>query len=382
VKKSRVLLITDYMPAGGSRTYLAGVLEEMSKHGGTAIIFTKFKIDAVIRNKLDQVDCHIISLTKNRYASIPSRIRHVLAIFSKKSSLLTDYEIILIDFIFNLVALSPFSAFKKLPPIIYQLHGLDYKEKDSEITQLGSTSIFTKIKSVSRRSIEKKILNSVPLKVLVFSNYAQSLLVQEQINAKSKIIRPGLGFIEKATSKKTTKIDRNSLILSSRIDPRKGTTTFFTNIMPLISSDLLRNTDVIVMSNFYHNNHLDAFFESINEKICDNVLLLHNPSEAKRFQIMRAASMVILPSLDLETYGFSAQEALLSGIPVVAYNRCAYPEFIPKKMLVENEASFAKKIEDILKNPLIYMKIVAKAKLQLKKELSWSRYYNALCELT
>jgi len=380
VKNPRILFVTDYIPTGGSRTYLAGLLKAMAGTGSTIILFTKFPIDEAVKASLAKIDFHVVSLSKNRYASIPTRFWCLFTLFSSKKIIPKKYKLVLVDFIFNLTALTLISPFSVLPRILYQLHGLDYKEKESEVCSKSQPSIVANLKQFIRKKVESRVLNSLPARIVVFSKYAKSLLFEEKIN-NSQLVAPGFGFIENGKSSVAEKKVRNSIVISSRIEPRKGVSDFFTKVLPLISSDLLASTDVIVLSNFYKNIHLDSFFEAISANLCDNIQLIHNPSEKKRNQVIRDSSLVVLPSLNLETYGFSAQESLLSGIPVVAYKHCSYPEFIPDEMLATNEKEFAIKIELILKNSQFYRKLSLKAGKQLRKKLSWKKYFNTLHKL-
>ena len=152
----------------------------------------------------------------------------------------TNIEYILVDLIFPsyaLLFLTPFfSKHLRKAKIVYQFHGLDSLERSFTNKSLERISI-SNIKYFFRSQLDRYLLNNLPNKIVVFSRYSHSLLVQFGITNKIELILPGIDkeiqFSGVSLSRKQARAalglsnKKKIALIVSRLEDRKGVVSFF-----------------------------------------------------------------------------------------------------------------------------------------------------------
>lgn len=117
--------------------------------------------------------------------------------------------------------------------------------------------------------------------------------------------------------------------------------------------------------------------------ISDSVKFLGFVSEAKKFELMQKAHILIAPSIK-EGFGLTVPEAGIVGTPSVAYNVEGLRDIIENMqtgiLVNANPKDMTLEIKNILENPNLYKKI-QEGSISFAKSLSWDRSANNALKL-
>jgi glycosyltransferase involved in cell wall biosynthesis len=282
--------------------------------------------------------------------------------------------------------------------VIMQFHGSRFLEAESTYSLSGiKYSIKTKLRLMSYQLVDQIAFNLVK-RVVFFSEYAKKLVSTNfKINSsKLKVIRPGKSLSpllnisnqKKAKLKKLLGLNANTtiILIMTRIEPRKGSL-----LIPTIIKQCkdISNTTFIICSSFEepYDKQSQLFFTSLSkENIDTSYFLIHNPTLEKRQQLFTIADCVLMPSIDLETFGFVTLESLSFGKPVFAFNIGANPELIKHNYsgyLVKSISTqkMARQIKKFLHLTNKEKKSIAANALQTAKNFSWYTYSKGILQL-
>jgi glycosyltransferase involved in cell wall biosynthesis len=121
-----------------------------------------------------------------------------------------------------------------------------------------------------------------------------------------------------------------------------------------------------------------SIFPALEEaNLGSKIKLINSPSSDQLSLLYRAATVTILPSTMLETFGFVTLESLYFNTPVIAFDIGANPELIETKYLVKYSSKnhwqeLISRLNDTEKQP------IEKYSSPLIKSFSWSSYLNKM----
>ncbi len=341
MKHKNIIFVTDYLPSGGTHTFLTEFIKACHSIGIKIELVLFFHVNQAYQGEWNHfLTPYCIPLRRVGIFSVFERYQSLkkLKLIKKKTVIISDL------FVPSLVSLFFFCR------LFYIFHGKDSLEKRSRNTSKASRK---KISILISQIVELVVLNSAE-KIIVLSNYAKSLL-QEIDQKKIIVIHPGINNLSLITKlllkpktffRKKYKLPSKSklLVLSGRIEPRKGFLPFFTE---LAKQSTASNIHVVFLSHFSQSEILNEFFSSI-DPLKQNITLINNPSRETYLEYVRCSSVYVLPSVDLETYGFVSQEALMLGVPVIAFKHVgANKEIIPNEYML-NTFSFKELVNKAL----------------------------------
>lgn len=363
----KILIISDYMINGGSTTFMNGFINEFSNNSEVEIYFFYFceknndLRDLFVNNKI-----YLFPVKIKDSMSIKTIIRRSIALhFQFKKIDKIKFDIVFTDLIFPSIAFKVCKLFHlnlSKTPIYHHIHGSFSEEIKSQELEGRLPNLYQKIKYRFFRYLEYIALSNCK-QIFVNSNYSLNLTKKLHGNLPIEINKPGIDFSFSTSVRKIsrfnarTKIGLNPkgkyILLTSRVEPRKGVSDFFENISNFKFTDV----QFLVCSHFIESRYLYNFLEKLDQsKLGSKVLLINTPSRDQLSLLYRAANITIMPSTDLETFGFSTLESYYYGTPVVAFDIGANSELIPHSHLIKypTKNSWLKlyqKINDLLINP-------------------------------
>ena len=366
----KILIITEYNPVGGSITFTRGLIHELEKNKNIQLTIIYFydhrnKPDFPKNSKNKYLTIPLNTYNGTRIKILPKRIYLLHCCLSKLNNL--KYDLVFTDLVYPTfsfqIARLCHQNFRHLP-IYYHIHGSFFEETKSQEFN-GKTSNF-------QQTIKYKILYFLEHFALkhcqkIFTNSVYSKKFTQKIhgNLALEINRPGIDFsfplsakklnIFSAKRKNCLNPNHKHILFVSRIEPLKGITSFFENITPYLKQ--FPSVKFIVCSHFIESSFLYDFLEKLDQsKLGSQVLLVNSPSRSQLALLYRAADVTVMPSINLETFGFSTLESYYYHTPVVAFDIGANSELIPSSHLVKypSKDSWPKlyqKINYVLRHP-------------------------------
>jgi len=230
---------------------------------------------------------------------------------------------------------------------IYFFHGVWFLEQDSARDYFHNKNgvrtasrikiALSRIKSKSEYIVQKTCL-ALSDKVVVFSNYSNSLLKDTFGIRKEKVVKllPPVDF-GRFLPKKTIDLDLKKRIFGlektkiflvpSRIEPRKGIHLLLEAIKFL--KTFRNNIQIICCGPIGDNAYvLELFGKCKDNDLFNLVKFIPTLKREKLFEYYQAVDFVIMPSIDLETLGMITIESLYFGVPVIAYKNGASSEVL------------------------------------------------------
>jgi len=118
--------------------------------------------------------------------------------------------------------------------------------------------------------------------------------------------------------------------------------------------------------------------------LADNVMFSGLVSEAEKFRLLKSSRVFVMPS-HYESWGIVVGEALVSGVPVVAYKLECYPavfgDFVRYVTPFDGE-QFKRAVEEEVRNQRAGQNYLASMNwTDLKQRLSWTTAQKNFCEL-
>ncbi len=392
------LIITDYFAAGGSTTYITNVRRALEKDGHRVVLIT-FKSKASSINswhfKTDHHDIIIEDFHLRYYISRVFRLYQLLkrlVILWKPDVVISDLCLPAATFLFC----RPFFHCLHAVPFFYQFHGSNTLEKQSgiEYRSRGKHPVHalrTPLYISFLRFIERAVLNRTTA-IFILSEYSRTLLRALNIKKTLYNITPGSEQLFRDTyhtvSKKEARracgvSDHKKIVLVlSRLEPRKGVL----RLLEALSShrSFLTKFQVILCSQFDSYAGAEVLRSHSVHAFGTSVLLVNNPAIKNKALVYRAADAVLIPSLDLETFGFVALESYATGTPVVAYNTGALKELIHNTWLVDPVGDYEKllrRVQQLLALPSRQRNAMPASLVLYSQKFSWTSYANRLIQI-
>lgn len=392
------LIITDYFSIGGNTTYIMNVRKALERAGHRVVLITfKSITDSVDRwhFKTDHYDIFIKDFQFRYYASRVIKLHQLL----KQLFRTWRPDAVISDLCLPAGAfLLCTSLFPTIPsiPFLYQFVGSNTFEKKSgmEYRDRGKNlrgSIKRRLHILFLYLFEKAILNHVSA-IIIFSDYSKILLNSLKVNTVIYKILPGSdnafrnirNRYSKQEAKRICGVDssKKMVLVLSRLEPRKGVL----NLLDAFASHrtFLLSTHVVLCSQFdtYFSN--EVLKQHSRYAFSNSILLVNNPTLKDRALLYRAADVVIIPSLALETFGFVALESYATGTPVVAYNTSAFTELIDKDCLVKpigDGNQLLQKAMLLLSLPEHSLRSMSLSLVRYTNKYSWGSYVGMLMRI-
>lgn len=358
----KILFITDLIPVGGNTTFLKGLVNELNNNVRNKITFVYFfdtKNEPNLPSLMSGVKCYGIPLNTNNGNSIKILPKRVYLLFKLILSLRDKkFDFAFTDLIYPTFAfqiIKNFFPFLKKIFIFHHIHGSFSEEFKSQGGRKIKQKFFYWLEHWTLKNCNK---------IFVYSKYSFELTRKLHGILPVEINKPGIDY---SFSKDVRKMDKNIarfklgldeqkkyILFASRIEPRKGMIAFFENLLDYKFDE---NVRFIVCSHFFESGFLVDFFDKLDKtKLGSSVFLINSPGRDQLSLLYKAVDVTVMPSTDLETFGFTTLESYYFGTPVVAFDVAANPELIPKMHLVEYSLKNSwqklyKKIDWVIKNP-------------------------------
>ncbi len=348
----RIIFVTDYVKVGGSRTFLNDLLKEYYK--------AKIYVEVIFFSK-EKVDDEEYKSSRFNFIKIPSlnylfTFYRFFSLISWISKFKKHNTVILTDLFFPAFSLILIKKFFRIKTnIVYQFHGFDsYEQQSRAIYENIYKSKHYLFSQILKKIIERFVLRNVD-EVICFSNYSKSLVMKELKNFKNiSVINPGYSSIF-GLNKFTKKEYRQQIGLSNeakvilyigRIEPRKGIFNFFNELEKNL--DFSKKYTILFVSSFTDSSFaIDLFELSKKTNYISNILFINNPPRKDIDKFYYASDLMILPSLDLETFGFVTLEAMACDLPTVGFDIGANEDLINKNLLVDRKSGMKGIIDKI-----------------------------------
>lgn len=380
MKQANILYISDLMLSGGVSTFHQSLLRNKGEDD-------------------QRLECNFFDLNrKGQQKNLANRqLLYPLPRFWRRGILLfriltflfaarkiCSYKVILVDLVYNGLALHIVkilrpSLFRSVR-IVYQFHGYDYRERQSILDFENKKNILTQLSMWMRCSGEIWMLRQC-FQIIVFSEYAKKQLVEKEINPNSIFkLKPGIPYGIVPSNKKVRQ--NQTVLYPSRLEPRKG-------LFPLLELwneklTLLSGVKLILATHLYSDYDVHHLLGLIDKyELNDIVELRHSVSRQELQRLYQEAAVTVVPSLDLETFGFVTLESFTQGTPVVAYDIGANSELIPRSCLadLDQPESLVEKISEILTMPTPAYQKLSDQVLLISENYSWEAYVKYLKDL-
>lgn len=384
--KKGVLFITEKWNVGGIETYICNFSMHLINNQYDVCIHAwdenvntpSAKINVA---KVSKFSCNgVMRIFEIFYKQNLSLIRQL---FKNK------YSVIILNLsesaFYSLPTLLIFKLMNKQNKIFYHFHGSQYLEK-----------IYSyKITSLKRLLMKKceKIPYLISDKIISPSKYSKNEILIKEFgihSQKIEIINPGRPILPKKNiiAKPDLGLNKKPLILCvSRLEKRKGNIEFI-KITEVLDRILPQKCIKIVATTIEQDIFFsEEYFSQTTRDYKDSlVYYVNNPTKKLLASLYSAASIVIVPSVDLEIFGFVILEALTFGVPVAAYNIGAVSEIIQHKyngfiQEVGNSTQLAQDIADYILNLKKYKNKMTKNAFRTVRQYSWTAYSNRIFEV-
>lgn len=302
------------------------------------------------------------------------------------------------------------SAFFSLPALLflryvikkefflyYNFHGSQYLELLSQ-KKFYQGSYKQKIIFIFRKKYYHYIENfalSTSDKIICFSRYSKRLILRTyRINpAKIVVIKPGLtSKVAKKTKKKVFYAKKQlglnpdlPLILAiMRLEERKGMYAVLEVAEEIKKTELKHNFVLCSTFHLSEAESIDFFRYHTKLNLSTNIFFINSPDRKKIDILLSATDIFVMPSINLETFGFATLEALSHGTPVIALARGANTELIQHKkngFLAKDTKEIALFISRYLSCSLTHQQKYWSKSIAVAKYFSWNYYFKKLSQI-
>lgn len=273
------------------------------------------------------VGCETIVIPGSVRYDLKGRLKNYFQYYSFLKKIFRNYEIDIVHF-------STFwsSLYSLFHPRIWSLKKISTFYGAHFLEDRSRFYVNSSIKYSIEKFIQLFILVSSD-SIITFSNYSKNVITSNfSLKLKNRIhILPGFidkkkirrGFVKVLQKNKTL-----TLVNFGRAVPRKGLKLLLELTKLLIEQGYVVKTYIASPI-----SHLKAFsdldsYEELN--LFDNVHFLHSLGEDQKNALLDKADLFVLPSLDLETFGYTIIESLSRGVPVIGTPVGAIPEILGK----------------------------------------------------
>jgi len=387
-----ILFLTDILPSGGNRTYIVSASQAFAAKGHAVSLlgFSQGLSHDLPTQHFAQVRTIRVKSFRapfllTRLISLHRLLRQFLAV--------TPADYIIVDLIDPAASLLIVKLFLKVvlkdTQIIYQFHGLPsmemhYTQQDKE-SAASLSKLLGVVKHRLRLVFDRWVLNSLPDRVVVFSEYSKKLLKTAGVTSSTICIKPGIDAeladagrgLSRAKAREIVGLNptQRVILIASRLEARKGVLAFF---RALADSKLrYQNCTFLVVSDFWNDPDTHAYYQVLaKQQLGTKVFSISRPSRFEMAVLYHAADVTIVPSLDLETFGFVSLESMRFGTPVVAFAIGANPEMIPAGMLAKRAAysQLQRKVDKVLTASPLERKKLHETIEKKMVEYDWKNY--------
>lgn len=209
-------------------------------------------------------------------------------------------------------------------------------------------NIFIKVKILLFKIAQYIVLYKAD-RIIVLSKYSKNLIRDEfssRFLSKTYLIP---GFIDRNPPIKRSRSQVLTLTNIGRIEPRKGIELLIKALAILKKDRTLFKCYISSPTKYWH-----WFTGVINtyekERLFDSVHFIHMTNDDEKKELLSRSDIFVLPSLDLETFGYVTIEAMQNGVIVLGSNSGSTPEIlkrVDKRLLFKSNSSdqLAKKIK-------------------------------------
>lgn len=386
-----ILVISDLFTIGGNTTYLLNVIGHLKKNGHTVTLISFVsRTDTHAVNQFN-VPRYDIFMPDFQFRYLPFRCYRLFILLTGWSRIPRP-DIVLSDLCLPAGAYAlcrlVIPSLRRIP-FLYQFHGSNALEKLSgaayrQDEKSRTANAVSALRIRMLLTFETWVLRSATI-IFVFSTYSKKLLRQLGVTERIIINPPGCEDIFTNTYHTVTKrearnqcglSDRKKVILIlSRLEPRKGIMQFLDSLEDHRAA--LKTYQIVLCSQFDSYFGMETLRLHGAHAFGSSVHLVNNPSQRNKALLYRSADVVVIPSQELETFGFVALEAYASGTPVVAYNVGALREIIPSMYLVNRVGDISGIISGIKKITSFTKKELRQLSTELiarSKKYSWTAY--------
>ena len=381
---------------GGIATYVTHIAKELQKRNVTPFLIAS-DCSELIRAELQEQDVEYTCISLRTHDFFVRSAETIVKTFvcSFRYIRKNSPQLVILNTPFSgLGFMLALSIARKSMPVYYQFHGaVDqeiqhadrywdsyYKRGDHTMRQL-LRSLYRLVKYRTMHVVQQFVMKKTN-KIFCFSRYAQKTLTEHFLlhPVSLQLVRPGIPSELTPPAKHNT--GTPTLFVLSRIEPRKGLFLFLEALQTL--KGLRKKFQAIIYSEYrQHSDFVSVFIKQIRKSgLENNVFLIQHVSHQNKFLLMSQADLVVLPSIDLETFGFVTLESYALGIPVCGFAIGANQELIPKQtgLLIPKKSSLAlaTTIDKYLSLPWVKKQhIVNRIRRELKK-YKWSTYIDSL----
>lgn len=331
----KLLLVTDQLSVGGIRTYVSSLINAV-KNSKQQIAVLYWHDDYS-----ENLSVPLSQKVEHNYAGKGKFIKNIfyqnLAFWSFFKKIQPD-TVVLNQIRSATLSLPSLLYIKLIYPekkIFFQFHGSLYLEQKHELENTQILSYFQKCKLFFILSLEKFFYRWCD-RVVVFSEYARQIVTEISHHPQNVvIIHPGNSIKLQKTVTKDQARKKMGLTLSaklvltvSRLEPRKGYRKYLEIIEKISAID--PNIQFVFCSIFHQQSEYanDFFLLQSQSRQLPLIYHIHSPSFDQKQLLYSAADLVFMPSVDLETFGFSTLEALSMGVPVALFDIGANKELV------------------------------------------------------
>ncbi len=311
-----IIFITDNFYIGGIEKYIEMFSEELNKKNNYCSLicwdYLKNKIPRNIK-KVYSVKANTKIGNLNRFLKFYYHYKYLKKIFKKEPGII----------ILNMTKSAYYSTIpiKKLKKmgwkIYFQFHSSLHKDTLCDLKNIEGKII------KKQKKMENKVYSTVD-KVIVFSDYSRKLVL-DVINEKNKILKilPGINnkkYSNIISAKKNLGLDNETplILCVSRLERRKGAIEFI-KIINLIKKKIKINAILATTIELYSHESEDFFKQYSNNKDNKSVFFIDNPNKKERDILYGAADIIVIPSIELETFCFTIFESYEYNKPVAAF---------------------------------------------------------------
>ncbi len=396
--KKKVLFITNDFAVGGIENYVQLFSSYLIKNQHEVWlhcwqhVLTPHSIKGV----------HIQSIQFN--PTIFFLVRYLTLLIKQNLSLFTFYiqrrvpDLIILNLarsaFFSLPTLLFFKLINPRIKIFFQFHGSESLERKFLYNSLGESGIKILTRLFLYQKAELLVFRCVD-RIICFSKYSKNELLVKKFHineSKIVIIPPGkraeIQQISKVEARKKLGLSTTSPIVLTltRLEPRKGAFIFLEIAKEIHALD--PSCIIVFCSMFEHtilSRETELFFLKHSKlKLGATIHYFQNINSLEVNLFYSAADLFLLPSVDLETFGFTTLDALSFGLPVFGFDIGANKELVKNKtsgILAKNKTQLAKEIAHFIKLPQQQKKALSSNSMEIAKKYNWDRYFSGMKEL-
>jgi glycosyltransferase involved in cell wall biosynthesis len=376
--KQSVLFTLDNFSYNGPSTFVFSYAQILTKHNIEVIIIGRAGDMDIPKNYFPSCNVivipgHINYSFATQIAGLPKYIYHIHQIYKHYPNITHVHFSTTWSTLATLLHPRTWKIFR-----ISTFHGaMDLEMKSARGTK---QTIINSIGDHVRKYFQKIGLLSSQ-KICTFSQYAKHLLVSHfdlssQKESKIQIIP---GFISRKLFKSHIRIKNKTRLFTAtvigRIEPRKGIPTLLDAIRIVLNTHISISVNIATPMHSVLQSGILHQYENLN--LFTSVRFIHSVNTEQRNILLDLSDVCILPSIDLETFSFTALESISRGVPVLGVDKGAMHEIltkIDKRLLIKSSSA-----TDIAKKILWFSKlsIIKRHYLEKQSLLCARKYFSA-----